>query len=98
MKDIPTYRRQYSDSPWRKLSLRHHERRGNVLRRAVFGALIGAILGMLIGTLVFSGALDVPGREQLYVLSDLAFHALWVLLGVAAGMLVGIVRSALERS
>jgi hypothetical protein len=55
----------------------------------------GALAGLGFGNLLFTNTLVVPGWEALYSMGPAAFHAFWILMGIAAGILAGGVGSIL---
>ena len=52
------------------------------------GVLVGAGLGLIAALLLFNGALVLPGWESMFSMAPFAFYVFWIVVGIAAGLLV----------
>jgi hypothetical protein len=68
-----------------------------VLNGLGVGMLIGGALGLVLGYLLLTNVITVPGWEGMYSLGATAFLMLWMIIGVAVGMIfigIGVILGA----
>jgi NhaP-type Na+/H+ or K+/H+ antiporter len=57
-----------------------------VLRGLGIGILVGGLLGLIAGYLLLTNVITVPGWEGMYSLGETTFLSLWMVIGIAAGI------------